>query len=81
MNLLFIGIQELIFFIIPLFYGCIAAAIFYGLYKVLSTLQNRSLAVKREHTAALLQQNEALKEIASAIRESNDKSGTTQERV
>ncbi|WP_164123030.1 hypothetical protein [Sphingobacterium sp. xlx-130] len=78
MNLLFLGIQEL-FILVPLFYGLLIAALFYGLYKVLSILLNRYLVAKREHTSALLQQSEALKEIASAIRESNDKNGTPPE--
>ncbi|WP_270088442.1 hypothetical protein [Sphingobacterium sp. SYP-B4668] len=81
MNLLFlnIGTQDLFVIIVPLFYCCLLAAIFWGLYKVLSILLNRYLVAKREHTAALLLQSEALKEIASAIRESNDKSGTPPE--
>lgn len=78
MNLLFIGTQEILI-LVPLVYALFIIGIFYGLYKVLSILQNRSLTTKREHTAALLQQSEALKEIATAIRESNDKSGTPPE--
>lgn len=78
MNLLFIGAQEILI-LLPLVYGLFILAIFYGLYKVLSILQNRHLAAKREHTAAVLQQSEALKEIAAAIRESDDKNGATQE--
>ncbi|WP_164126422.1 hypothetical protein [Sphingobacterium luzhongxinii] len=78
MNLLFIGTQEILI-LVPLVYGLFIVGIFYGLYKVLSILQNRSLTAKREHTAVLLQQSEALKEIATAIRESNDKNGTPPE--
>ncbi|MFC3356426.1 hypothetical protein [Sphingobacterium zeae] len=78
MNLLFIGPQEILI-LLPLVYFLFILAIFYGLYKVLSILQNRHLAAKREHTAAVLQQSEALKEIAAAIRESDDKNGATQE--
>ncbi|MFD2554785.1 hypothetical protein [Sphingobacterium tabacisoli] len=78
MNLLFIGTQEL-FVLLPLIYGLFIVGLFYGLYKVLSILLNRYLATKREHTAALLLQSDALNEIAAAIRESNDKNGTQQE--
>lgn len=78
MNLLFIGTQELLI-LLPLVYGLFIVAIFYALYKVLSRLLNRYLAAKREHTSALLLQSESLKEIASAIRESNDKNGTPPE--
>lgn len=78
MKLLFIGTQEILI-LVPLAYGIFILAIFYGLYKVLSILQNRSLTAKREHTAALLQQSDALNEIAAAIRESKDKNGTPSE--
>lgn len=78
MTLLFIGTQEL-FILLPLVYGLFIVGIFYGLYKVLSTLLNRYLSAKREHTAAVREQSEALIEIASAIRDSNDKNGATQE--
>ncbi len=78
MNLLFIGTQEL-FILLPLVYGLFIIAIFYALYKVLSRLLNRYLVAKREHTTALLLQSDALNEIASAIRESNDKNGTPPE--
>ncbi|WP_313529209.1 hypothetical protein [Sphingobacterium multivorum] len=63
MNVLFIGAQEILP-LVPLVYGVFILAIFYGLYKVLSILQNRSITAKREHTVALFQQSEALKEIA-----------------
>lgn len=78
MNLLFIGTQEILI-LVPLVYGVFILAIFYGLYKVLSILQNRSLTANREHTASLLIQTDVLKEIAAAIRESNDKNGTLSE--
>lgn len=78
MNLLFIGTQELLI-LVPLFYGGLIAVLFYGLYKVLSILLNRYLVTKREHTVALLLQSDALKEIAEASRESNDKNDPTQE--
>lgn len=76
MNLLFIGAQEILI-LLPLVYCLVILAIFYGLYKVLSILQNRHLAAKSEHTAAVLRQSEALKEIAAAIRDSNDKNDTS----
>ncbi|WP_437917923.1 hypothetical protein [Sphingobacterium sp. LRF_L2] len=79
MTSLFIGTQELFLTLIPLAYGLFIVAIFYGLYKVLSILLDRYLVAKREHTSALLQQSEALKEIASAIRDSNDKHNTPPE--
>ncbi|TDQ79754.1 hypothetical protein [Sphingobacterium yanglingense] len=78
MTLSFIGTQELLI-LLPLVYGLFIVGIFYGLYKVLSTLLNRYLAAKREQTAALLLQSDALKEIASAVRESNDKNDTPPE--
>ncbi|WP_394678496.1 hypothetical protein [uncultured Sphingobacterium sp.] len=78
MNLLFIGTQEILI-LVPLVYGVFILAIFYGLYKVLSILQNRSLTANRQHTASLLIQTDVLKEIAAAIRESNDKNGTLSE--
>ncbi len=78
MTLLFIGTQELLI-LLPLVYGLFIIAIFYALYKVLSRLLNRYLVAKREQTAALLLQSDALNEIAAAIRESNDKSGTPPE--
>lgn len=78
MNLLFIGTQEILI-LLPLAYGLFIVGIFYGLYKVLSVLQNRSLMATREHTAALLVESDALNEIAAAIRESNDKNGTPPE--
>ncbi|MGJ1227756.1 hypothetical protein ACR78H_19605 [Sphingobacterium siyangense] len=78
MNLLFISMQEKLI-LVPLVYGVFILAIFYRLYKVLSILQNRSLTVNREHTASLLIQTDVLKEIAAAIRESNDKNGTLSE--
>jgi|GEM_PF-3880583 len=71
MNLLFIGTQEILLHV-SLVYGLFIVGIFYGLYKVLSIPQDRHLAAKREHIAALLLQSDALIEIASAIRESKD---------
>ncbi|MFD2554759.1 hypothetical protein [Sphingobacterium tabacisoli] len=60
-------------------WGGFIAIVLYGLYRVLSALLEKYLIAKREHTAALIQQSEALKEIASAIRESNDRNGTPSE--
>ncbi|MDR2284345.1 MAG: hypothetical protein LBE37_14095 [Sphingobacterium sp.] len=79
MNSLFIASHEVLVIIVALFYLCVIAAIFWGVYKILTILQNRHLAAKREHTAALLIQSDALNEIAAAIRESNDKNGTPPE--
>lgn len=78
MKLLFIGTQETLI-IVPLVYGVFILAIFYGLYKVLYILQNRNLTAKREYNPTLLLQTVALNEIATAMRESNDKSGTQPE--
>ncbi|MGJ1404472.1 hypothetical protein [Sphingobacterium siyangense] len=64
-----------------LIYGGFIAICLYGLYLVLSSLLDRYLVAKRDHTAALREQNQALKEITSAIRESNYNSGTPQEIV
>lgn len=62
-----------------LIWGGFIAIVLYGLYRVLSTLLDRYLKAKREHTAALLLQTDALNEIAAAIRESNDKNETPPE--
>ncbi len=62
-----------------LIYGGFIAICLYGLYLVLSSLLDRYLVAKREHTAALREQSQALKEIAFSIRESNDNNGTPPE--
>jgi len=62
-----------------LIYGGFIAICLYGLYLVLSNLLDRYLVAKRDHTAALREQNQALKEIAFSIRESNDNNGTPPE--
>lgn len=51
------------------------------LWTLQSTFQTpkRSLMTKRKHPAPLLLQSDALKEIAAATGESNDKNGATQE--
>lgn len=64
---------------IYLIWGGFIAIVLYGLYRVLSILLDRYLSAKNDHTAAIREQNQALKEIASAIRESNGKNGATQE--
>ncbi|HLS95015.1 MAG TPA: hypothetical protein VK017_05600 [Sphingobacterium sp.] len=43
------------------------AIVLYGLYRVLSALLDRYLDARRDHTAALREQNETLKQIASAL--------------
>jgi len=45
------------------------AIVLYGLYKVLSALLDRYLETKRDHIAALREQNTVLKEIAAALKE------------
>lgn len=64
---------------IYLIWGGFLAIVLYGLYRVLLALLEKYLIAKREHTAALLAQSEALQEIASAIRESNDINGAPPE--
>lgn len=51
-----------------LIYGGFIAICLYGLYLVLSNLLDRYLIVKRDHTAALREQNEILKDIAKAVK-------------
>ncbi len=55
-----------------LIYGGFIAICLYGLYLVLSNLLDRYLIVKRDHTAALREQNEILKNIARAVKPSDD---------
>lgn len=64
---------------IYLIWGGFLAIVLYGLYRVLSKLLDRYLYAKNEQTAAMREQNEALKEIAAAIRESNDGIGAPPE--
>jgi len=52
------------------------AIVLYGLYKVLSALLDRYLEAKRDHTAALREQNTVLKEIATALKENGNKDST-----
>lgn len=51
-----------------LIYGGFIAICIYGLYLVLSSLLERYLIAKRDHTAALREQNEILKDIAKAVK-------------
>jgi len=55
-----------------LIYGGFIAICLYGLYLVLSSLLDRYLVAKRDHTAALREQNEILKDIARAVKPSDD---------
>lgn len=53
------------------------AIVLYGLYKVLSALLDRYLEAKRDHIAALREQNTVLKEIATALKKNDSSSSTT----
>ncbi|ERJ58797.1 hypothetical protein [Sphingobacterium paucimobilis] len=64
---------------IYLIWGGFIAIVLYGLYRVLLALLEKYLSAKNDHTAAIREQNQALQEIAAAIRESNDKNGETPE--
>jgi len=55
-----------------LIYGGFIAICLYGLFLVLSNLLERYLIVKRDYTAALREQNEILKDIAKAVKPSDD---------
>jgi len=59
-----------------LIYGGFIAICLYGLYLVLSNLLDRYLIAKRDHTAALREQNDILKDIANAIKPSDDNNPT-----
>ncbi|WP_134088540.1 hypothetical protein [Olivibacter sp. XZL3] len=54
------------------------AIVLYGLYKVLSALLDRYLEAKRDHIAALREQNTALKEIATALQANGGGNSTTE---
>lgn len=45
------------------------AIVLYGIYRVLSALLERYLDAKRDHTAALREQNDVLRQIASALKD------------
>lgn len=62
-----------------LVWAAVIIVIIYAVYRMLSALLEKYLAVKKDHSSALREQSEALKEIASNIRESNDKNGTPPE--
>lgn len=53
-------------------WGGFVAIILYALYRVLSVLLNRYLAYKQDETTAIREQNEALREIAAALRKQNN---------
>lgn len=55
-----------------LIYGGFIAICLYGLYLVLSKLLDRYLVAKRDHTAALRDQNDILKDIAKAVKPENN---------
>jgi hypothetical protein len=48
------------------------AIVLYGVYRILSALLDRYLVAKRDHTAALREQNQTLKQIASALDKPGD---------
>ncbi len=60
-----------------LIYGGFIAICLYGLFLVLSNLLDRYLIVKRDHTAALREQNEILKDIARTVKPSDDNTPPT----
>lgn len=53
------------------------AIVLYGLYRVLSALLDRYLDAKRDQTAALREQNDVLRQIASALKDRGE--GTADE--
>ncbi|MCY4781175.1 hypothetical protein ORI89_16050 [Sphingobacterium sp. UT-1RO-CII-1] len=55
-------------------WGGFVAIILYALYRVLSVLLNRYLTYKQDQTAAIREQNEALREIAAALKKQNNNS-------
>mgnify|MGYP005982458775 CR=1 FL=1 len=57
-----------------LIYGGFIAICLFGLYLVLSSLLGKYLIAKRDHTAALREQNEILKDIAKAVKPGNNDS-------
>ncbi|WP_400263284.1 hypothetical protein ACFX5U_09600 [Sphingobacterium sp. SG20118] len=62
-----------------LIWGGFVAMVLYGLYKVLSALLTKYLYAKNDYTAAIREQNEALKEIAAAIIASKDNNASAPE--
>jgi hypothetical protein len=55
-----------------LIYGGFIAICLFGLYLVLSKLLDRYLLAKRDHTAALREQNNILRDIAKAVKPENN---------
>ncbi len=53
-------------------YGGFIAICLFGLYLVLSSLLDRYLIAKRDHTAALREQNEILRDIVKAVKPSDN---------
>lgn len=60
-------------------WGGFVAIILYALYRVLSVLLNRYLAYKQDETTAIREQNEALREIAAALRKQTNNNSTPPE--
>lgn len=50
-------------------WAVIIALILFAIYKILSMLLDRYLIAKHDHTAAIREQNAALKKIAAALKE------------
>lgn len=50
------------------------AIVLYGIYRVLSALLEQYLVAKRDRTAALREQNEALRQIAAALKDRGESS-------
>ncbi|MCS3552736.1 MULTISPECIES: hypothetical protein [unclassified Sphingobacterium] len=57
---------------IYLFWGGFIAVMLYKVYRILLAILDKYLYAKNDHTAAVREQNEVLKEIATAIRASKD---------
>lgn len=66
---------------IYLFCGGFIAVMLYRVYRVLLAILDKYLYAKNDHTAAVREQNEVLKEIATAIRASKDNNGTPPETI
>lgn len=54
-----------------LIYVVFIAICLFGLYLVISSLLNRYLVAKRDHTAALREQNEILRDIVKSVKIEN----------
>ncbi len=55
-----------------LIYGGFIAICLYGLYLVLSSLLDRYLVAKRDHTTALREQNDILRDILKTVKPRDD---------